>query len=311
MNKCLICTGETTDASQYHPNCLKKLFGSREKPELDIRLDQFLELANKTVRQHKSVPGVHSRLLLDIEKASGADKLTAIGARGRFILIPPSEKWPQLPENRHCTMRMAGSAGIETVPFGLIPLASGERASITRRADRDDNGRKYAMEDMCQLAGRLTEDKYKGSHEQIAKIVRKYSENPLYDLTRYFDLVLFCYLTGNGDMHMKNFSLLRDPLTGWKLAPASDMFSTRLLKSAEKEPEELALTLTEKKSNFSRDSFMEFGQKIGLERKQVTTLIDNLVSKRDQFIEIIDNSFLSHWKKELYGSILSGRISNL
>ncbi|MGM0739513.1 MAG: HipA domain-containing protein [Bacteroidota bacterium] len=139
----------------------------------------------------------------------------------------------------------------------------------------------------------------------------EFPENPLYDLTRYFDLVLFSYLTGNGDMHLKNFSLLREPQTGWKLAPAYDLLSTRLLIPAKKDPEELALTLTGKKSNFKRDSFMEFGQSIGLERKQVITLVDNLVSKQDEFIETIEYSFMSREKKELFRAILAGRLTNL
>jgi len=312
MSKCLICTGGTSDASHYHPSCLKKLFGSRELPKVDIQSDQLLELAKKTVYQRVTVPGVQSKLSLEVEKkARGTSKLTIVGLWGRFILKPPSEKWPELPENEHCTMRMAEVAGIETVPCGLIHLASGERAYITKRIDRGDDGRKFAMEDMCQLAGRLTEDKYKGSHEQIAKVIREFSENPLYDLTRYFDLVLFSYLTGNGDMHLKNFSLLRDPFKGWNLAPAYDLLSTRLVIPAEKDPEELALTLTGKKSNFNRDSFMVFGQSIGLEKKQVTTLINNLLAKRDVFIETIDNSFLSNEKKELYRAILTKRSAKL
>ncbi|TVQ74444.1 MAG: type II toxin-antitoxin system HipA family toxin [Balneolaceae bacterium] len=308
MNRCLICTGETPDPSQYHPNCLKKLFGSREKPELDIRSEQLQQLAKKTVYQRVTVPGVQSKLSLEVErKARSTSKLTIVGFWGRFILKPPSEKWPELPENEHCTMRMAEVAGIETVPFGLIHLASGERAYITKRVDRDDEGRKFAMEDMCQLSGRLTEDKYKGSHEQIARIVRKFSENPLFDLTRYFELVLFSYLTGNGDMHLKNFSLLRDPEFGWKLAPAYDLLSTRLVIPEDKDPEELALTLTGKKSNFKMDAFMEFGKSIGLKRKQVTKLIDNLVSERDELLETIENSFLSGEKKEQYRTILTKR----
>lgn len=312
MSRCLICTGGTPDASHYHPSCLKKLFGSRELPKVDIQSDQLLELAKKTVYQRVTVPGVQSKLSLEVEKkARGTSKLTIVGLWGRFILKPPSEKWPELPENEHCTMRMAEVAGIETVPCGLIHLASGERAYITKRIDRGDDGRKFAMEDMCQLAGRLTEDKYKGSHEQIAKVIREFSENPLYDLTRYFDLVLFSYLTGNGDMHLKNFSLLRDPFKGWNLAPAYDLLSTRLVIPAEKDPEELALTLTGKKSNFNRDSFMVFGQSIGLEKKQVTTLINNLLAKRDVFIETIDNSFLSNEKKELYRAILTKRSAKL
>lgn len=305
MSRCLICTGETSDASQYHPKCLKKFFGSREKPGVDIRSDQLQELTDKMVSQRLTVPGAQSKLSLEVEKkARDSSKLTIAGQWGRYILKPQHEKWPELPENQHCTMRMAELAGIETVPHGLIHLASGERAYITKRIDRNDDGRKYGMEDMCQLSGRLTEDKYKGSHEVIANIIKEFSDNPLYDLTRYFDLVLFSYLTGNGDMHLKKFSMLRDPQTGWKLAPACDLVSTRLAGPSEKEHEEFALTLNGKKSNFKKDSFMEFGQSIGLKRKQAAKLIDNLVSKRNKFIEIIENAFLSEEKKKMYRAII-------
>ena len=312
MSKCLICIGSTPDHVHYHPKCLQSLFGSSEKPELDIRNEELQELAKKTVYQRVTVPGVQSKLSLEIEKkARGTSKLTLVGLWGRFILKPPSEKWPELPENEHCTMRMAEVAGLEVVPCGLIHLASGERAYITKRVDRDQEGRKFAMEDMCQLSGRLTEDKYKGSHEQIAKIVKKFSENPLFDLTRFYELVVFSYLTGNGDMHLKNFSMLRNPLTGWKLAPAYDLLSTRLVIPEEKDPEELALTLTGKKSNIRLESFMEFGQSIGLNRKQSTNLIDKLVAKQKEFNETIENSFLSGEKKEQYRTILAKRFANL
>lgn len=305
MNRCLICTAETPDASQYHPNCLKKVFGSRVKPELDIRSDQLQELAEKMVSQRVTMPGAQSKISLSVEKkARGTSKLVIAGSCGRFILKPPSEKRPEFPENQHCTMRMAEVAGIETAPNGLIHLASGERAYITKRIDRDADSQRFAMEDMCQITGRLTEEKYKGSHEEIAKIIREYSENPLYDLTRYFDLVFFSYLTGNGNMHLKKFSMLRDPQTGWKLAPACDLLSTRLAMPVEKDQDEFALTLNGKKSNLKKDSFMEFGQGIGLKRKQVATLIDKLVSKRNKFIEIIENSFLSKEKKTMYRAII-------
>ena len=309
MNKCLICANLVDNVEQYHSKCLKELFESLNKPVLDVKLDQLNELAKKSVHQRVTIPGVQTKLSLEIErKAESADKLTIVGLWGRFILKPPSNRWVELPENEHCTMILAEAAGLQTVPNGLIHLSSGELAYITRRIDRDDQGNKMAMEDMCQLTGRLTEDKYKGSHEQIAKVIKQFSSNPLYDLTRFYELVLFSFITGNGDMHLKNFSLFNDPIVSWKLAPGYDLLNTRLVLSEEKDPEELALTLTGKKSNFNAESFNEFGITIGLNKKQIQNIKEGLVDKRDLFQKTVEKSFLSDDMKGEYKEILEKRI---
>ena len=312
MSKCLICATPAADGEQYHEKCLKKLFGNKNKPLLDVQMDQLNELAKKSVHQRVTVPGVQTKLSLEIaQKTDSANKLTIVGLWGRFILKPPSNNWAELPANEHCTMMLAEAAGLETVPNGLIHLASGELAYITRRIDRDDQGHKFAMEDMCQLTGRLTEDKYKGSHEQIAKAIKQYSANPIFDITRFYEQVLFCYLTGNGDMHLKNFSLFHDPVVGWKLAPGYDLLNTRLVISEEKDPEELALTIAGKKSNFKAESFEHFGKAIGLNTKQIQNIRDGLISKRDNFILTIEKSFLSDKMKREYRDILVKRIQTL
>ncbi len=312
MKKCLICANPVDNGEQYHEKCLIILFGSKEKPGLDVHLDQLNELAKKSVHHRVTVPGVQTKLSLEINrKTDSADKLTIVGLWGRFILKPPSIRWPELPANEHCTMMLAEAAGLETVPNGLIQLASGELAYITRRIDRDDQGNKFAMEDMCQLTGRLTEDKYKGSHEQIAKAIKHYSNNPLFDLTRFYEMVLFCYVTGNGDMHLKNYSLFNDPEVGWKLAPGYDLLNTRLVIPEEKDPEEMALTLTGKKSNFNPESFDEFGKSIGLNTKQIQNINESLFSKQELLHSTVEKSFLSDKMKGNYQKILKDRYQTL
>lgn len=103
-------------------------------------------------------------------------------------------------------MLLAEVFGIKTVPHALIRFKSGELAYISKRIDRVRSG-KLHMEDMCQLQERLTEDKYRGSVEQVGKTLKKYSSNPGYDIQRLFEVVLFSFLTGNADMHLKNYSL--------------------------------------------------------------------------------------------------------
>lgn len=312
MSKCLICTRATGNESEYHTKCLKNLFDTKKPPILDYEMAELSELAKKSVKQRVTIPGVQAKLSLEIERQSKeARKLTIVGLWGRFILKPPSNRWPELPENEHCTMLMAEVAGIETVLCGLIRLKSGELAYITRRIDRDDNGFKFAMEDMCQLSERLSEDKYKGSHEQIAKLIKRYSENPLFDVTRFFEVVLFSYLTGNSDMHLKNFSLFKDPKLNWKLSPAYDLLSTRLVIPEKSDPEELALTLQGKKRNFTRNTFRNFGRHIGLNEKQIENIFLRFKKNIHQLENVIQSSFLSNEMKETYSELIKTRKNSL
>ncbi|MCH8559047.1 MAG: HipA domain-containing protein [Balneolia bacterium] len=309
MNHCLICTKLLNESdTAYHQSCIKRVFARNKAPLLEYSMDELSELAKNSVLQRVTVPGVQAKLSLEVKKQTErTDKFTIVGLWGQFILKPPSLSWPELPANEHCTMLMAEAAGIETVPCGLIRLGSGEMAYITRRIDRDTAGRKYAMEDMCQLTGRMTEDKYKGSHEQIAGQIKRYSANPVFDLTRFVELVLFCYLTGNADMHLKNFSLIKDPHLGWKLAPAYDLLSTRLVMSKKDDPEELALTLNGEKSNFKTDTFLTFGKSTGLSTKQLTNIIERQQGLLESYQYIIESSFLSDELKERYKQILMER----
>lgn len=149
-------------------------------------------------------------------------------------------------------MHLAEMAKISTVPHSLIRLQSGSLAYITKRIDRVKK-KKWAMEDMCQLTERLTEDKYHGSYEQIAKAILKYSANPGLDVVNFFEQVLFSFLTGNADMHLKNFSLITHPEAGPVLSPAYDMVATVLVNPAD--DEDMALTLNGKKKKLKRSDF--------------------------------------------------------
>jgi len=302
----------TPSGQEYHELCLQRLFGSKEVPLLDYSEKELHSLAKRVVRQRVTIPGVQAKLSMEIQQeAKETPKLTIVGLWGCFILKPPSNKWPELPENEHCTLRMADELGIETVPYGLVHLKSGELAFVTRRIDRRDDGTKLAMEDMCQLTGRLTEDKYKGSHEQIAKVIKQYTANPLFDIIRFYEVVLFSYLTGNGDMHLKNYSLFKDPKIGWKYAPSYDLLSTRLVIPEKSDPEELALTVRGKKSRFKLDDFKQFGLDIGLTPKQITNEFYKLQKKKPDLESIIQQSFLSKEMKENYMKLLNERYGRL
>ncbi len=159
----------------------------------------------------------------------GSDRrFTVVGLWGGYILKPPTATYPQLPEVEDVTMHLAQLAKIKTAPHSLVRLQSGSLAYLTKRIDRTNKG-KLAMEDFCQLTERPTEDKYRGSTEQIAKAILKFSATPGLDVVNFFELVLFSFLTGNADMHLKNFSLLEQPGLGMTLAPAYDLVNTALV----------------------------------------------------------------------------------
>ena len=145
------------------------------------------------------------------------------------------------------------------------------------------------MEDMCQLTERLTEDKYHGSYEQIAKAIMKYSVNPGLDLVNFFEQLLFSFLTGNADMHLKNFSLINEPGAGYTLTSAYDMVSTALVNP--KDDEELALTLNGKKRKINRNDFIACFNKMKLEIKQQENIFKKMEKAKKNWFNFIDISF--------------------
>ena len=255
MEKCLYCYKPLKPRqTDFHPACARKLFGKKEAPVLPYTRAEIADLAKQVIRAQTTLTGVQAKLSLDINPGGRNEpsRFTIVGLWGRFILKPQTEVYRSLPELEDLTMHMAEAAKIAVVPHSLIRFADGELCYITRRIDREADGRKIAMEDMCQLSERLTEYKYKGSYEQVAKLIKKYSAMPQLDLVNFWEVVIFSWITGNADMHLKNFSLYNTSL-GHCLTPAYDLLSTAIVMPEDKE--ELALTLNGKKSRIVRRDF--------------------------------------------------------
>ena len=204
MERCLYCYQSLEQGQvDFHPQCSKKIFGTAVPPVLPYTKADIESLALEVVRSQVTITGVQPKLSVDLEKGKGGEKrFTIVGLWGEYILKPQTEQYPSLPENEDLTMHLASLARIKTVPHSLIRFQDGSLAYITKRIDRDKKGVKIPMEDMCQLTEKLTEQKYKGSHEQIAKKIVEFSAYPVLDLINYFEVLLFCYLTGNADMHL-------------------------------------------------------------------------------------------------------------
>ncbi|MCK4695625.1 MAG: HipA domain-containing protein [Candidatus Cloacimonetes bacterium] len=309
MSRCLYCYAPIKEENNflYHKKCSKKFFGFEIPPILPFAKSELKEVAKKIIKRSVTVPGVQTKLSLQIEKnLEEGNRFTLVGLWGNYILKPPVEKYPELPENEDLVMHLAELFRIRTVPHALIPLKSGELAYISRRIDRTRKNEKIQMEDLCQLSERLTEDKYKGSMEQVVKKVKKFSSNPMLDVLTLFEITLFSFLTGNADMHLKNFSLIFEH-NFYMLAPAYDLLSTRLVISERDDPEESALTLNGKKSNFKRIDFEIFSNKIGLNEKQVNNVFKKFERIFPTALDFIDKSFLSDSKKEEFKELIKSR----
>ena len=296
--RCLYCYQElNSDEKDFHPACSKKIFGTPQPPVVDFEESQMEEMAKRIIRSHSAVTGVQAKLSLEIsngENKNEPGRFTIVGLWGGYILKPPSKDYEQLPEIEDLTMHLAGIAGIETVPHSLIRLSSGQLAYLTKRIDRNKK-RKIHMEDMCQITERLTEDKYRGSHEQIAKAILKYSVNPGLDVVNFYEQVLFSFLTGNADMHLKNFSLINMPGVGYTLSPAYDMVATELVNPEDKE--ELALTLNARKNKITRNDFIAAFTAAKIDTKAQENIYKKFEKVIPEWMEFIDMSFLSNEMK--------------
>lgn len=308
MAKCLYCYKELKEGqTDYHPSCAKKLYGVKTAPVLPYNRSQIGELAKRVVRAQTTLTGVQAKLSLDVNhgQKNEPDRFTIVGLWGRFILKPQSDTYRSLPELEDLTMHMAEAAKIAVVPHGLIRFDDGELCYITRRIDRQPDGSKTAMEDMCQLSERLTEYKYKGSYEQIAKLIKKYSAVSQLDLVNFWEVVVFSWITGNSDMHLKNFSLYKTPL-GFCLTPAYDLLSTLIVMP--QDTEELALTLNGKKRKIKRSDFEKAMTASGLNEKVIQNMANKFGKAISKWIDLIDNSFLPNDMKREYKRLIIKRV---
>jgi serine/threonine-protein kinase HipA len=268
-------------------------------------------LAKEVIQSQTAVTGVQAKLSLHItgnNKEGSERRFTIVGLWGGYILKPPTALYPQLPEVEDVTMHLAQLARIKTAPHSLIRLQSGNLAYVTKRIDRTKKG-KLSMEDMCQLTERLTEDKYHGSYEQIAKAIQKHSVTPGLDVVNFFELVLFSFLTGNADMHLKNFSLLEQPGLGMTLSPTYDLVNTTLVNPADEE--EMALTLNSRKKKLNKKDFVAAMNTLKVEERQQENIFNKMAKALPKWQELIDRSFMSNEFKELYKTILTERMHRL
>lgn len=313
MSRCLCCgkTLRTETPHGWHTSCVKSFFGTDKFPDIDVSKEVLNQIAIDNTNKGFTVPGVQKKLSLHLSKEDNP-RLTLVNYPTGYILKPQTDEYGALPETEYLIMQMAKASGIKTVPFALLRLPSQDNAFayITKRIDRA-GGQMLAMEDFCQLDGRLTEDKYRGSYERCGKIVSKYSAAKGLDIAELYLRAVFSFAVGNSDMHLKNFSLIEkaEKSGEYVLSAAYDMLSTNIV--IPEDEEQMALTVNGKKQNIRRKDFLVFADTIGVSEKSAEKMIEKIVKLKEKYIVMCRDSYMPDGMKETLENLICQRISTL
>jgi serine/threonine-protein kinase HipA len=288
--KCLICYKSLLpQETDYHAKCISTVFGLQQMPEFDMDEKNLSDYAKKIIGAQKAITGVQPKISLWLEKSNKSGRFTIVDDTSNYIIKPQSDSYLSLPENEDLCMHLANELGIEVAKHSLVKLKSEKLAYITKRFDREGEN-KIACEDLCQLTETLTEHKYRGSYEKVGKTIKQYSTQSGLDTLQFFQLVLFSFISGNADMHLKNFSMMEKKDGKFCLSPAYDLVCTHLVIKGE--TEQMSLNLNGKKNEITRKDFDEFGLNLKLTEKQIQNCYILFIESLDNLNWWIDNSFL-------------------
>ena len=290
---------------EYDSKALRDMFGKPIRPTIDISLGEVAMQAQKMAGK-LSISGVQPKLSVALE----GDRIVPVQRSGQFILKPQTQEFPELPQNEYLSMQMGRLFGLRTASCLLLELADGSPAFLVKRFDRYKVGNrleKLPCEDMQQILGKR--DKYDGSHEQIAHAIRKHCTFAPVEMQRLFETTLFSFAIGNGDAHMKNFSLLTSRDGNIALSPAYDLVSSRLV--IPNEADELALTINGKRNHLGRTDLLAFAKHMEIEPSYADTRLQDLLDLRSKFGEMIASSTLSQPLRASFNEILMTRLDRL
>ncbi len=299
--RCVVCLGDS-DATAHVP-CARRLFGTATVPTIDVDIAKLHTLGLAMVGK-TSLSGVQRKISVGID--TERTTLQAGIGNQRYILKPDSESLPHLPANEHVTMCIARAVGMEVAPCGLVPLTDGSLAYVTARFDRPLDGSKLAMEDFCQLSGRPQKDKYDGSAEELAALVRRFATEPIIEVRRLFQLLAFAWWTGNGDLHLKNIAILT---TGGvhRLSPAYDLLCTRLVIPGDR----LALPIGNRRDALTSVTWQLFARECGLPWRAAERVLRSIRSQLDTALDLVARSVLPDDQKADYADLLQDRTATL
>jgi len=319
MKRCLYCYKELDeDQTDFHPACSYAIFGNLIPPTLSLTNEELQKMAVEIVSNRITIPGVQPKLsltLLTNPDDPKKSRLTIVGMgipgsdkKYQFILKPQSESFLQLPENEDLTMHLAAISGIKTAMHSLLRTDKGQLVYITRRFDRV-KGKKIPVEDFCQLMDQQSVDKYKSSMEKLGKAIRQYSSVPGVDVIAFFEITVFSFLVGNADMHLKNFSIIKDEDNQYRLSPAYDLLTSNIAMPNDRE--QMALTLNAKKNGIGKKDFYALASSLKIPETTAEKILARYSGYVKDYIALIMNSFLSDEIKEQYITLVHQRAGEI
>ncbi len=307
MNRCPI-TYKPCGENRYSDAGLK-LLSAELKALNDLEYtaeEQRKEAFNRASKM--SVQGVQPKLSARLNIKEG--KFQIVDTGGRFILKPQHHFFPEMPENEDLTMKLAGEIGLEIPVHGLVRSKDNSLTYFIKRFDRKGQNDKVPVEDFAQLAGLTRDTKYDYSMEKVVGLIDKFCTFPAIEKLTLFKLVIFNFIVGNDDMHLKNFSVITEE-GKVKLSPGYDLINTTI--EYRNPDDEIALPLKGKKKNLTRNDLINY---FGTERCELTTksvnkVLETISSALPAWKLIIDSCFLSQEMKEKYLDLMETRLKTL
>ena len=272
---------------------LKSMFGTIKEPVIKFSLSEISLKAQEMIGK-LSISGVQPKLSMILDKKKS--ELVPVAEGGEYILKPQTH-FPHLPENEQCCMDIAQDLGIDVPGHCLLKLNDGSFVYIVKRFDRQGK-RKIHQEDFGQILGKK---KYDGSAEQIGRVLKNISAVPGLDVQLLFERIVLNFLIGNGDAHLKNFSVNYDQAGQIRLSPAYDIVCSKLVIPDE---EDSALTINGKKNNLLRKDFDALADYLKIPFK---VRYEKFVKKAEQFKVFIYASKLEPKGQEKFVAIVEER----
>jgi serine/threonine-protein kinase HipA len=306
MIRCPI-TYEKCEDGKYSLKGLKKL-SPRLRSLKDFPFSAEEQVREAVARASKmSIQGVQPKLSVRLNVKN--EIFEVVDTNGHYIFKPQTIAYREVPENEDVTMRMAELIGINVPLHGLVYSKDGTLTYFIRRFDRKSRSRKIPVEDFAQLSGKSRDTKYESSMEGVISIIGRFCTFPAIEKLKLFNLTLFNFLIGNEDMHLKNFSVIRQDVKV-ELSPAYDLLNSTIILNSQ---EELALPLNGRKNKLKRDDFFVYFAKERLELtpKTIEQTLNRIVKAFPQWIDLIRKSFLSEDMKRQYVNLINERFRRL
>ena len=275
---------------------IKKMFNTSKLPTIDFGLEDVSQKAQKSTGK-LSISGVQPKLSLKLDKKNNS--LISVAEGGEYILKPQTAAFPNIPENEQCCMDIAAEFKIAVPPHCLLPLKDKSWAYIVKRFDRE-SGVKIHQEEFFQILG--SGNKYKGSVEQIGRKLKEISTAPGYDAQLFFERVVFNFIIGNGDAHLKNYSITYKDKETIRLTPAYDIVCSKLVIPDE---EDSALSINAKKNQLKRDDFDKLAEylniplRIRYEKFAKSLILMETIIKDSKIKQEIQERFINIIKERL------------